>query len=104
MSNKRKQGTSAEEPLEVFEPYRKGDVKVGENGYVKVNVKGYGTVWATANKLSPDEIKKSGGEQYNVELLGSGPSPVFKLSDFTPEEQAKLLTTIPEPHNPTRRR
>jgi hypothetical protein len=102
MSKKRE--PTSEEPLEEFEPYRKGDVKVGENGYVKVNVKGYGAVWASVNERSPDEIRKGGGGRYNVELLGSGPSPVYDLSDFTPEEQEKLLTTIPKPHDSTRRR
>lgn len=101
MSDKRKK---AEEPLEVFEPYRKGDVKVGENGYVKVKVKDYGTVWATVNERSPEEIKKSGGGRYIVQLLGSGPSPTFELSDFTPEEQKNLLTTLPAPDKPTRHR
>ena len=80
--------------LETFEPYRKEDVKVGKDGYVRVHVKDYGHVWATAYKRDKQEQKKSGGGEYGVQLLGSGPAPTYELSEFTPEEQKKLLTTV----------
>ena len=79
--------------LESFEPYRKEDVKVGKDGYVKVHTKEFGHVWATAYKRDKKEMHKGGGA-YGVTLLGSGPSPTYELNDFTPEEQQQLLKTV----------
>ena len=74
-----------------FIPYRKDDVKAGgKDGFVKVHVKGYGTVWASAYKTSDDKRDK----RISVELLGSGRAPIFDISEFSPEEQEELRKTV----------
>lgn len=64
-----------------FKPYRGSDVKEGKGGYVQIR-----GVWATCHE--------NAACGYSVELLGWGDTYGGPLSDYTPEEQALLKTTL----------
>lgn len=51
-----------------FSPYRRQDVKVGQGGYVQIDLKPFGQVWATA-WLNSKVTSSMTGEDYTVEGL-----------------------------------
>lgn len=64
-----------------FKPYRGSDVKEGPGGYVKIR-----GAWAT--------LYENPACGYSVDFLGWGNTFGGPLSDFTPEEQELLKTTL----------
>jgi hypothetical protein len=72
----------------MLRPYQGTDVKQGKGGYVRVMDR-----WLTLIAYDA-EAKTELGEQYAVSCLGWGETFVGFLSDYSPEEQQLLLTTI----------
>lgn len=76
-----------------FAPYRGKDVKVGSEGYQRLEICPFGFVWAMAYRNSKEAASLL-GEEYTVQILGWGRQPNISWQSLSQEQQQLLLTTI----------